>query len=522
MNESRNMPSTRPWATWLAIAICFGAWLLRMHDSQSAPRDFWTMRQYSSALIARGLYYDSEPSIPDWKREVASQYRRWHAEPPIMEYAASRVFRVMGGESFWPFRLVTASGWVLGGWFLFLILRRVLDFQGALLGLTYYLFVPFGITSSVALHADPLMIFGLLLCTWGILWYCDFPTRRRLVLAGGMAGLALVFKPGPVVFSMFLTFFFCGLSTSGWSRKLVGHALGFGLLTLLPSVAVNLWAVERGWYRPGNQLMTYLSPHLFGTLYFWKGWLGRLLDVLSVPGFLLAGLGVLAVRTRKAWAVLGGWTVGYLIQSLLCSYTTPSHDYWHLQAIPMAAVCLGALAESLFGPKSETQPWKTVLGATVLSALIAAGAAYWLLDVWQAKRKGKSEDYVQIAQRIGAAVQHSTNTIILDYDYGAALKYFAEIDGTPWPWSRLMQFEQQLLNDQTAAGEPSWLHADWDADDRYRRFYADANPDYFVICRLVQELELQPGLRDFLGRYPVVAQSPRYCVWDLKNPLETD
>jgi len=502
---------------WMAVLLCMGAWWLRMVDSDSPARDFWTMRQYSSAMIARQLYYDMLPSVPEWKQEVLQGGRRWHAEPPIMEYLASRIFRLQGRESFWPFRLITASGWVLGGWFLFLILRRLLGAPGALAGLAFFLFVPFGITTSVALHADPLMIMGLLASTWAILRYCDHLTGRHLVFAGLLSGVGLVFKPGPVVFLMGTTFGLCLLAVTGWNRKIIGRSVIFAILTVLPSFLVNLWAVQRGLYQPGYQLSTYWSPHLLGTLYFWRGWLGRVIDVLTVPGLLLAVAGVFGVRTRLAWAVLAGWGGGYLLQSLLCSYTTPSHDYWHMHVIPMAALCIGALVAAVFKQVGTQRFGAWGLWGTLLVAMVASGVVFRLRDIQHAKRRGHSAEYIRMADAIGQATNHSANTILLDYDYSAALKYFAWIDGKPWPWTGQMVSEQALGNDTGMSGELVWHTLELDAHERYERFYADRQPEYFVICRLMGELDLQPGLRSLLADCPLVVQTPRYAVYDLRH-----
>lgn len=522
MQDTQKEHSTSHWATGLALVLCLVAWLLRMYDSDSPPRDFWTMRQYSSALIARALYYDADPGIPQWKQEAAKGYSRWHAEPPLMEYIASRVFVRTGGERFWPFRAVTATGWIFGGWFLFLILRGWLSAGGALTGLAVYLFLPYGIVSSVAVHADPLMIWGLMMGTWGIVRYCHAPTGRRLLAAGALSGLGLLFKPGPVVFLFGAVFVLGSLAASGWNRNLFWRTATYGLLMILPSVLVNLWAVGNGWYRPGHQLTTYLSPHLLGTFYFWKGWLGRVLQVLTVPGFCLAVLGAATIRRRLVWAVLGGWAVGYFAQSLLCSYTTPTHDYWHMQTIPMAALCLGALADAILAKPAWTPAGRRLGAALGVGFMVLVGTVFWLRDVRQFRRQGSGAEYIQLARQIGTLVGHSANTVLLDYDYGASLKYFAEIDGKVWPESKIMEMDRMFKKDATQAGVPLWHNRDLDAADRYQRFYATNHPDYFIICRMMQEPDRQPGLREFLARHPVVAQSPRHGVWDLKPPAAPD
>ena len=56
------------------------------------------------------------------------------------------------------------------------------------------------------------------------------------------------------------------------------------------------------------------------------------------------------------------------------------------------------------------------------------------------------------------------------------------------------------------------------AADRFAQYYATNHPEYFVICRAMQELDRQAGLRDFLfSNFPVVTNGDRFIVFDLRR-----
>ena len=143
------------------------------------------------------------------------------------------------------------------------------------------------------------------------------------------------------------------------------------------------------------------------------------------------------------------------------------------------------------------------------------GVVYQLNDVQKARRCANGAEYVRMAQEIGEEVLHSANAIILDYDFGASLRYFAGIDGKVWPETKAMLFDRMARKDRSASGEKLWNSMDMTALERYERFYAQYCPSYFILCRLMGELDAQPGLREWLGRYPIVAQGPRYIIYDL-------
>lgn len=503
----------------LVLTLFVAALAIRLYQVGEPPRDFWTIRQYHNATTARALYFQGNPDVPEWRREVAATHRIWLAEPPILEYVVSLVYRVVGGERFWVFRILTIGAWVLGGFFLFLAVRRMLGFEGALTAAAFYLFLPYGVTASRSWQPDPLMVMGVAATMLAIYTYFEKPSVSRLVVAGLVAAIATLFKPGASVLTLVGMFGFLSLQERGWRRTfLPGPAWMFSAIMLLPPVVIVAVSAWRGWYEPGTHFSTYLAPRSLLTLFFWKGWVGILIRVLTLPGLILAFLaGVLLMPAGKARALVWGYATGYAVFSLICSFTTPNHDYWHLQVVPLAALCVGAAAVPL---------WRAILEGPGRPAYrgwvaLALGAVWLLLSVerapWIGDRGSSPAEYAAMAREIGDAANHSTRVIMLDYDFSNPLRYYAEIAGPVWPQTEAMMYDRQTGKDRAVDGSPLWNTLDLPARERFDRFYADGQFEYFVVCRLLAELDLQPGLREFLNQFPIVKQGARYIVYDLRH-----
>jgi hypothetical protein len=85
----------------LIVSLIFvAAFGLRLYDIDEPPVDFHPTRQYHSAIMARGYYFEALGSAPEWKRDLAilNKQKETIIEPPIMELMASFAYRAVGGE----------------------------------------------------------------------------------------------------------------------------------------------------------------------------------------------------------------------------------------------------------------------------------------------------------------------------------------------------------------------------------------------------------------------------------------
>ena len=511
------MPS--PLLRWGLVIILLGmAALVRLYRITEPPRDFWTIRQYYNALSARALFFRNNPAIPEWRKEVLKDHRVWLAEPPMLEWAVSRVYRAIGHEAFWVSRAFTVTAWLAAGWSLMLLAQKMYGFWGALAGGAFFLFAPYGVTASRSWQPDPLMVMGICAAIYFAWSYFEKPGVARLAVAGLVAALATLFKPGGSVLTLLGIFGFMSIQAFGWRRTLrPGPAWGYAMLMLLPPAVVVVFSAAKGWYEPGSHFLTYWAPHLIPTFFFWKGWVGILIKLLTLPGLMAAIVGAMFLPAGRSRALIYGYATGYGLFSLMCSFTTPNHDYWHLQVMPLAAICIGAASVPVWEALARAE--SAAIRSWRLAAALVLGGAWIVLGTqhapWVRDRGSSPQAYAEMAREIGEAVGHNTRVVFLDYDFGTPLRYYAEISGWFWPQTEAMLYDRQTRKDRGPDGAPQWNTLNLPAHERFQLFYADKKPEFFVVCRLLKELDLQPGLREFLAQFPVVRQGARYVIYRL-------
>src|ERR1044072_2596865 len=191
----------------IALVLIFGAALaIRLYDLTDLPFDFHPTRQLVSFIKARGLYYETQPDgISTWKLETAIRMAKLKAdvEPVVFEHLVAFTYRFTG-EQLWVARVYSSLFWLIGGIFLFLLARRVVSFEGALVTTSYYLIFPYAIIGSRSFQPDPLMVMLTLSFWWMFARWCDLaasssPERRgelwtNALLAGLLGGLAIFIK----------------------------------------------------------------------------------------------------------------------------------------------------------------------------------------------------------------------------------------------------------------------------------------------------------------------------------------
>ena len=151
------------------LVLIFGAaFAIRLYDLTDLPLDFHPTRQLLSAIKARGLYYETEPDgISTWKLETAIHQAKLKSdvEPVVFERLVAFTYRFTG-EKLWIARIYSSLFWLIGGIFLFLLVRGLVSFEGAVFSTAYYLFFPYAIIASRSFQPDSLMVMLTLAFWW--------------------------------------------------------------------------------------------------------------------------------------------------------------------------------------------------------------------------------------------------------------------------------------------------------------------------------------------------------------------
>jgi len=491
-------------ARTIALVLIFGAALaIRLYDITDLPLDFHPTRQLVSISKARGLYYETQPDgIATGKLEDAIRFAKLKSdvEPVVFERLVAFTYGFMG-EQLWIPRLYSSLFWLIGGFFLFMLARELVSFEGALISTTYYLIFPYAIIGSRSFQPDPLMVMLVLSFWWMFARWIRFPLWIHAILAGLLGGLAIFIK--------FSAAFF-----------VIGGALGlalprFGLRDLLKNIQV--WMIALLGALPA---LIYLG---YGT--FIRGDLGKAFSGRFVPALLLspynylgwetkasmaAGgifimlglLGFFLIKDKRGRIFLYGLWGSYILYNLFFNYHSATHDYYHLPFIPIVAISLAPLGSALFAHLTEATVQRWTRSAVYLILI------YGLFSVlWDVRNQMKAVDYRPEAgmwAEIGEQFVEEERVIALTQDYGSRLEY--------WGWRRFSTWPYR--------GDSSYAKETSEFEELFNRY--SSKMKYFLITDF-DEFERQPELKERLfSSYPVYSEGNGYLIFDLKNPLQQD
>lgn len=475
---------------------------LRAYHIGQPPLSFHPIRQYRSAIIARGYYLGTLPSVPDWQREVAmaAKAKEGILEPPIMELLACSAYRIAGGEQLWIPKMLSALFWLGGGLFLYALAKSLMSGAAAVASTAFYLLLPFGVSASRSFQPDSLMVLCFLASVFTISRYQVQPSKSRLAVATALSALAIFVKP-VCLFPIFSAFVMADVSRQGVRKTMVSLGLIlFCGVSILPAALFYSYVMFGAGFLKGQAEMSFI-PSLYMSLDFWLGWLDQINSVVGYATLVVALLGVLLIREGLPRAVLSGLWIGYLVFGMTFTYHIHTHDYYQLQLVPIVALSVApicVLVSDGLARACSQRRWRTaVLGIALLASILYVREVRWRL---------RTEDSRQltIAQEIGTITKHSTETVFLAGAYGKPLEYHGEISGEPWP--RRGDFRLDRLQGKQV------LTASERLDSLIKRF----SPEYFIVADF-REYESQPDLKQCLaGAFPVAEQSSDYVIFRLR------
>jgi hypothetical protein len=495
-----------------ALLLLFGL-ALRLYDLTDPPLDFHYTRQLRGAIIARGLYYTLLPGADPQVREdaIAWSQATGQYEPPLLESLTALTYLLTGGENFWVGRIYSSLFWVIGGAALFALARRLALSQSpgpgaslaALLALAYYLALPFGVQASRSFQPDPGMTMWIILSIYALYRWMEIAAAgegswKWALLAGLLGGMAILTKTvafyilaGGILAAVLSTLGFRGAlrSPQSWSMA---------LLMFLPSLAFLLLgrggsAVDyfQNWTVSLSHLL--LEPGLY------VRWLNLVQDLMGLTVLLLALIGVLIARPR-ARALLFGLFLGYFVYGLTLPYQMYTHNYYHLQLIPLLGLALVPAVVPLLDKVWEQGRAVRLAGLLVL----LAGLGFASFTAFSALRAEDFRAQPAYWQEIGAQLPRDGKTVALTPDYGYRLLYYGWRKVTLWP-------NRGEINLSQLRGREK------EFEDFFNKRIAGKS--YFLISSLKQFNE-QADLKAALTTgYPVYAEGDGYIIFDLGHPL---
>lgn len=482
------------WLPWLILVFVVGA-AVRLVNLNAPPLDFHPTRQLRNSLVARAVYYESLENADPTRVELARSFRRavGQYEPPMVETIVGTTFLAIGGESFAVARVYGTLFWLLAGLALFDLARRVASLPSALIALTYYLVLPFGVQASRSFQPDPLMTSAFVAGTYFFYRWSEEPRWRWALLAAAFGGLAVLVKvvivflvAGAAIAAVLIT-----LGRRFWRSPQVWLMVA---LMSLPSALYYL-ALTSGRSTEYFLAWTVDLARLVTSAHFYSDWLGFVGSLVGLTFFFAALVGTVLAPSRLRWMLIGIWA-GYLLYGLTLPFQMYTHSYYHLQLVPVIALGLVPVVEAVIQrARGIPRPWPAF--AAVPLVLFA------VYQTWAARSTLVREDFSEapvLWSSIGAAIPEGADVIGLTQDYGFDLMY--------WGWRKVQAWPVRTALSDLRAG-------DRNIPQRFAEI--TAGRDYFLVTAFGQ-LESQPALQEALDAYTVAAAGEGYVLYDLNTP----
>jgi 4-amino-4-deoxy-L-arabinose transferase-like glycosyltransferase len=516
---------------------------IRLYHIDRPPLDYSSIRQYQNAHIIRGLYYETNGSIPESKKQIAKlnmEKMGFVLEPRIIENIAVIGYRIMGAEHLWIPRVASSVFWVAGGYFLYLTAIRIFSPAASLFSVIFYLFLPFGISASRTIQPDSLMVMMMLLSIYGVLKYDGNPTLKNLTVSAITTAVGVLVKPY-CVFMIFGAFFSLAVLRKGLRSALFNRdSFIFVLIAVIPTIAYYFYGIitNVGFLR--EHARGSFLPHLIIDPSFWQGWLSMIGNVVGYIAFFFGILGLLIMKKGVPKALIFGLYIGYLLFGLSATFQIHTHNYYHMPFIPIIALSLGPISVITVNKYIPVLIKRLRIFAIITIFFVIITAAGVITGTLQLKnilsnnKKGLKtvaafiginpefrefltndfEKELRTAKEIGEHVNHSTNTVFLDADFGRVIAYYGEFAGLPWPTS-ISLYERRLKGTRVPDIKKDFTSKN--ITILFQGEFIQYVPDYFIITAF-DEFDKQTDLKEYLkSNFPVLAKSDEYLIFDLRK-----
>ncbi|MCB0119345.1 MAG: glycosyltransferase family 39 protein, partial [Anaerolineales bacterium] len=364
MQETPSFFSSRTARTVAILAVFIFGIAIRLYDLTDLPLDFHSTRQLLSMIKARGMYYETRTDVPSKERAFAIQQWKFRAsvEPEFFERIVAWTYRFTG-EQVWVARVYSSAFWIIGGIFLYLLARRLTSEDGAIAATAVYLFLPYAVIASRSFQPDPLMVMLIVMFLWAVWEWVSTSTATlpqgekspmgwmRAALAGLFGGLA-IFVKFPAAFFVVGGGLGAVLSYRSMKEALKNPQLYLmALLGILPGAGYLVYGIFVAGYL-GQQFSGRFIPTLFLSPSYYVGWMNMLNLVAGGMVLMLALLGLFFYDEKKRRFILGLWA-GYILFGLFFNFHISTHDYYSLPLIPILALSLAPLADSLLAKLAQ-------------------------------------------------------------------------------------------------------------------------------------------------------------------------
>lgn len=341
-------------------------------------------------------------------------------------------------------RLLGLATFLLAGWLLWLLARRLASERIALIALFAYTVSPLSVMFGRASLIDWLALSGSLAFVYGAVRWIDERRLRWLLLAILAGVLGTTVKLPTFIAFPFLVLAY-QLERNGL-RKTVSpsswlHMAVLGFIVAVPLAAGLAWTA---WADAIKAAAPMTVPQTSESLAWWNfGTMAQRLDldnwmrIVSVHGGLVVGLGWTPVLVLMLWRLRrreGRWlTLGYLaiaaVPVLLFFNLYWVHDYYAIAVTVGWAVLLALGVDELWTHVGR-RAIPLMLIATAVS-LVSTGL-YWSI-AYTSQNLGEGPDYLERGAELDRHTSPDDLVVVAGYDWMPSVQYFARRWGLSIP-----------------------------------------------------------------------------------------
>ncbi len=486
------------WRVAVIVLLFTAALGIRVYDLGNPPFDFHPTRQFFTAIVARGEYYQNLTTAPEWMQERAVGH--WKAEEtdfPTVDLLAAWTYRLIGHEDLFFPRLYSAIFWLIGGLALFFLARDLTSMDGAIVALAFYLFVPYAVTASRSFQPDPLMVCLILFAWWGMHRWLTTGKWKWAIIAGVLSGAAMLVK---VLAAFSLLGGMAGVFLAPGLRKSIRN-IRFWVMGIIAAVPMIVWMIYGFFVRGtlGGQFGLRFFPNLWISPVYYLRLEFMAEQVVGLVPLLLALNGFFLLAEKSKRVFLAGLWGSYVVFALAFSYYFMTHDYYHITLVPIVALSLAPLADLVLRQLHSLNPGKWTRAVISLVLLFGLGANLW--NIRQTFHKADFRPQAAMLTHIGQILGPDVSVVALTSDYGYPLFYYSWMSASYWPYTG-----DTALRQLAGMNTPEFTQQFKDMT---------AGKEYFIITDLA-ELENQPDLKEYLAaNYPVFEKGDGYIIYDL-------
>lgn len=482
----------RTWLPILILLLTLGG-LLRLLDLTDPPLDFHPSRQLRNSLVARYIYVSLLPSATDEQRELAASFERavGRYEPPVSESLVALTWLLTGGENYAAPRVLGTLFWLAAGVALFDLMRRATSPWAALIGLAFYLVLPFSVQASRSFQPDPLMTSAFVAGIYFLYRWSEEQTWKHAIWAGVFLGLATFVK---IVIAFFvgtaaIALVLFTLKKDFWKSKQVW---AMAALMVLPAFGFYI-LLNQGRSTEYFFAWTLTLIKLITSADFYSKWLAFIGSLFGLTMIFLSLAGGLIAAPRLRWLLIGLW-MGYLLYGLTLPFQMYTHSYYHIQLIPILALGLASAVKPLIeAVAGQDRLWRF---AGVMLVVSMFGYQAWVARSVLIAENFRHEP--AFWKGVGDAIPADAEVIALTQDYGYRLMLFG--------WRKVDLWRLSTDLSEARGGQQDAGNFSEETDGK----------DYFLVTAFNQ-LDKQPDLKKILEQYPIAAQGGGYVLYDLQK-----